>query len=94
MHIDVTLTGGEQPRTFTISGRIGQTIYHLWQAGDVGITALETPALRLAAYVHSLREMGFAIETHMEPHEGRYAGQHAKYILRTPLVVVVRGAGL
>lgn len=94
MHIDVTLTGGEQPRTFTLSGRIGQTIYHLWQAGPAGITALETPALRLAAYVHSLREMGFAIETRMEPHEGKYAGQHARYILCTAIVVVTQGEGV
>lgn len=94
MNIDVTFIGGEQPRTFTILGRIGQTIYYPSQAGDAGITALETPALRLAAYVLSLHEMGFAVETHMETHEGRYAGRHAKYILRTPLVVVVRGAGL
>lgn len=87
MDINLTTIGGEQSRTFTLSGRIGQTIYHLWQAGPAGITAFETPALRLAAYVHSLREMGFAIETQMEPHEGKYAGNHAKYILRTSIVV-------
>ncbi len=92
MKIDVTLTGGEQPRTLTLSGRIGQTIYHLWQAGPAGITAQETPALRLAAYVHSLREMGFAIETQMEPHDGRYSGHHARYILRTA-IVVTHGVG-
>lgn len=81
MQVNVTRLGGEQSRSFTLSGRIGQTLYHLWQAGPAGITAFETPALRLAAYVHSLRAMGFAIETEMETHEGRYAGRHARYRL-------------
>lgn len=33
--------GGDCPRLFTLSGRIGQTIYHLMQAKRQGITSLE-----------------------------------------------------
>jgi len=83
MKIDVTLLGGESPRYISLSGRIGQTMNALMQAKSKGITPLENPSLRLAAYIHSLRGMGFTIDTEMEPHEGAYAGYHARYRLRS-----------
>ncbi|MGJ8609502.1 MAG: winged helix domain-containing protein [Octadecabacter sp.] len=39
--------------------------------------------MRLAAYIHSLREMGFTIDTELEQHDGPYAGHHARYRLRS-----------
>lgn len=81
MNINVTLLGGERPRHFILSGRIGQTLHRLHLAGKTGITPLESPALRLAAHVHSLRELGFIIETEREPHGGTYPGHHARYTL-------------
>jgi hypothetical protein len=83
MQIRVTLTLGEQSRTFILRGRIGQTMHHLHRAGQMGITSLETPALRLSAYIHSLRRMGFEITTEREEHEGDYPGHHARYRLES-----------
>ena len=83
MQINITLMGGEHSRSFTLSGRVGQTINALMQAGSKGITPLDNPTLRLAAYIHSLREMGFTIDTEIEPHGGPYAGHHARYRLRS-----------
>lgn len=81
MKIHVTLNLGEQPRTFELKGRLGWTMAQLVEAGPRGFTTLDRPALRLAAYVHSLRKRGIPIETEIEAHSGPYAGQHARYRL-------------
>lgn len=83
MNIHVTLKGGEQSRSFILKGRIGQTFQHLHCAGQVGITTLQNPALRLSTYIHSLRKMGFEITTEREPHGGKYPGHHARYRLES-----------
>ena len=87
MNINATLLGGEQPRSFFLSGRIGQTLEHLHSAGPDGIATLEMPALRLSAYIHSLRKLGFEITTAREPHGGDYAGHHARYRLQSRVVI-------
>ncbi|MBT3141365.1 helix-turn-helix domain-containing protein [Ruegeria litorea] len=87
MNLNVTLQGGDCPRLFTLSGRIGQTMHHLMQAKQQGITSLENPAIRLAAHIHSLREMGFVIDTETEPHGGAYPGYHARYRLRSSVAL-------
>jgi len=87
MNIDVTLMGGERPRYISLSGRVGQTMQRLIEAKDKGITSLENPALRLAAYVHSLRDMGFTIDTEIEQHGGDYPGHHARYRLRSTVIL-------
>ena len=87
MKLNVTLMGGDCPRMFTLSGRIGQTMHYLMQAKNQGITSLENPAIRLAAHVHSFREMGFLIDTEREPHGGMYPGYHARYRLRSSVVL-------
>ena len=83
MNINATLMGGECPRSFYLIGRIGQTLFLLHHAGEKGITSLGNPAYRLAAYVHSLREMGFEINTEREPHGGDYLGYNARYRLES-----------
>jgi hypothetical protein len=73
---------------YLVRGRIAQTLYHLVQASERGITALEvsTWALRLAAYVCILRhDYGLDIVTLREPHEG---GSHARYVLHTPVEIL------
>lgn len=87
MNINATLMGGEQPRSFLLSGRIGQTLLSLHRAGPMGITSLEWPAMRLSAYVHSLRKIGFEITTEREPHGGDYPGHHARYRLESNVVL-------
>lgn len=69
------------PCTFELKGRLGWTMAQLVDAGPSGVTTIERPALRLAAYVHSLRKRGIPIETEIETHDGPYAGQHARYRL-------------
>lgn len=77
-----------EPRQYFCKGRVAQSLICLVQAGDSGITSLEVScwALRLAAYVHTLRhDYGLNIHTQREPHEG---GMHARYILETPVEIV------
>jgi hypothetical protein len=86
MNINVTLLGGECPRLFALSGRIGQTMHALMYARRQGITSLDNPAIRLAAHIHSLRAMGFIIDTETEPHGGAYPGYHARYRIRSTVI--------
>ena len=81
MKIHVTLNLSERRRTFELKGRLGWTMAQLVDAGQRGVTTIERPALRLAAYVHSLRKLGIPIETEIETHDGPYAVQHARYRL-------------
>ena len=92
MKINVTLEGGDCPRSFRLSGRLGWTMYQLFCAGPRGVTALERPALRLSGYVHQLRKKGICILTEMERHDGVYSGVHARYRLGSSAVVRVLGS--
>jgi hypothetical protein len=87
MNIDVTLMGGERPRYISLSGRMGQTMHALMCAKSQGIIPLEHPSLRLAAYIHSLRDVGFTIETEPEEHDGDYPGLHARYRLCSTVIL-------
>lgn len=83
------LEGGES--TFEVSGRIAQTLLALVQTGDAGVTSLEisTWALRLSAYIHTLRhDYGLDIYTRYEPHDG---GKHARYFLLTAVEIIETG---
>ncbi|QHQ37308.1 hypothetical protein GO499_06550 [Algicella marina] len=84
----VTYLCGLEVRTIQLKARQGWTLYQLTKAGRRGITSLERPALRLAAYVHNLRKRGFTIETEMEQHGGAYKGRHARYRLLTQILAV------
>jgi hypothetical protein len=79
----------EQPECkLLLVGRCAQTLWHLHKAGEKGITALEVSswALRLGAYVHTLRrDYGLNIITLREPHDGGY---HGRYVLKTPVQIV------
>lgn len=93
MKINATLPGGDCPRTFALNGRLGWTVFQLAKAGNRGVTPLEVPAPRWSGYVHDLRKLGIPIETRMEPHEGMYAGHHARYTLAPDVVVTLPGQG-
>lgn len=77
-----------QPFCVTVKGRPAWALGHLAAAGARGITSLEYPAPRWAAYVHTLRGMGVPIETVHEAHKGDYPGTHARYVLRGAVVLV------
>ena len=88
MHINVTLLGGECPRTFELNGRLGWTMTQLANAGAKGVTTIERPAPRWSGYVHDLRRRGIPIETEMVAHGGAYKGRHARYRLSCDVALV------
>ncbi|WP_412098986.1 hypothetical protein [Defluviimonas sp. D31] len=89
MKVNVTLSGGDGPRTFRLCGRLGWTLYQLFKAGQRGVTPLECPALRWSSYVHKLRQKGVPIDTEMEEHSGAYSGRHARYRLACDVSLIV-----
>ncbi len=60
----------------------------LLDAGAGGCTPITHPGPRWSDYVMKLRRDGLDIETVTEKHGGAYAGHHARYVLRTPVVVI------
>jgi hypothetical protein len=91
MKNNVTLLS-EPQRTFELQGRLGWTMVQLFNAGTIGVTTIERPAPRWAAYVHELRKLGIQIETQMESHEGAYSGHHARYRLACDVFVAICNA--
>lgn len=79
--VTVELRAIEGARQFALQGRVAWALMQLLQAGKRGCTPIENPAPRWSAYVHELRNLGFAIETHHEPHGGAFPGTHARYEL-------------
>jgi len=69
-------------------GRFAWTLDALLQSGDAGCTPISRPAPRWSHYVWRLRGDGVSIETIDEKHAGPYAGQHARYVLRSKVQVL------
>ena len=69
-------------------GRFAWTLDALLQAGDAGCTPISRPAPRWSHYVWRLRGDGVSIETIDEKQAGPYAGQHARYVLRSRVQVL------
>ena len=78
--------------TVTVTGRDAWALDRLMKAGEAGCTPIDQPAPRWSHYIFKLRRAGIAVETITENHGGAYAGNHARYVLRTPLTVVQREA--
>lgn len=75
---------------FFVSGKVAMTLAALIKHGQSGITALELSnswALRLAAYVHQLRQYGLEIETIRESHDD-IGGWHARYALHSAVAML------
>lgn len=72
----------EHPRELVVSGRDRWALECLMAAGEKGCSPIETPGPRWSGYVFNLRHLGVAIETVTEPHDGPFAGNHARYVLR------------
>lgn len=73
----------------TVIGRDAWCLKRLIQSGSKGCTPIDEPAPRWSGYVHKLRKLGFYIETIHEAHEGPFAGTHARYVLHSPVSIVV-----
>jgi hypothetical protein len=76
------------PCIVTVIGRDAWALQELIDAGATGCTPIENPGPRWSGYIHNLRRLGFAIETIREPHGGPFAGQHARYVLRSKVRVL------
>lgn len=84
--LTVRVDGVETPLTLT--GRTAWALDNLMRAGERGCTPINNPAPRWSDYVFKLRRRGLAVETIDEKHGGTYAGEHARYVLRSPVVVL------
>lgn len=81
----LTITIESDGRTLTTIGRDAWALMELHRAGDKGCTPIDNPGPRWSAYVFKLRQLGLAIDTVNEPHDGPFPGTHARYVLRTPV---------
>ena len=79
---------GDVISCITVDGRDAWALDQLLTAGRRGCTPIDNPAPRWSHYIWKLRRAGLVIETHDEPHGGTYAGHHARYELRSRLVVL------
>ena len=57
-------------------------------ANDNGCTPIDHPGPRWSGYVHKLRKAGIVVETIRERHGGPFAGDHARYVLRTDVTIL------
>lgn len=71
-----------------LHGREAQTMQMLVKNGDMGISSLHHPGIRLSHYIFKLRGYGFIIETINTSHGGDFPGHHAVYVLRSETTIV------
>jgi len=81
----------ESPFTLTLKGRNKWAMDQLKEAGRNGCTPIENPAPRWSAYIHNLRNFGVKIQTVTEQHGGKFAGNHARYVLLAEAAIVFAG---
>lgn len=80
---------GSDGLAFIVKGRVAWALGELIKAGPKGCTPIDNPAPRWSGYVHRLRrDCALAIETVDENHGGPFAGRHARYVLRSPVVIL------
>lgn len=73
---------GTDPFTAVPNGRVRWARECLIAAGAIGCTLIDTFGPRWSAYVHKLQSMGIPVERYTELHNGPFAGNHARYVLR------------
>jgi hypothetical protein len=77
--------------TFTATGRDAWALLKLLTAGAKGCTPIDYPGPRWSGYVFNLkRKHSLAIQTAYENHGGQFAGNHARYLLRSPVEIISR----
>jgi hypothetical protein len=84
--------GGGGP-VLTVCGRDAWALLELKSANDNGCTSIDHPGPRWSGYVHKLRKVGIVIETIREMHGGPFAGQHARYVLRSLITILEKNGG-
>lgn len=88
MKLRIELTTGDDVQRIDLHGREAWALLHLVAAGAKGCTPIDNPGPRWSAYVYKLRQRGIAIETVNERHGGAFAGNHARYVLRSRVRVL------
>jgi hypothetical protein len=87
-YLTIHVRVGDDGPLILLRGREAWAALQLIAAGTKGVTPIDNPAPRWSAYVFDLRQLGVDIETIHEPQGGPFAGTHARYVLRSKLVVV------
>jgi hypothetical protein len=80
--------GNEHGPNVEVRGREAWALLALTAAGVQGCTPVDTPGPRWSGYIHDLRKLGLAIETLRERHGGPFPGEHARYVLRSTVVLL------
>ena len=75
-------------RVAILCGRSAWALQQLHAANDNGCTPIDHPGPRWSGYVHKLRKAGIVVETIRERHGGPFAGDHARYVLRTDVTIL------
>lgn len=83
LHVSVD---DKPPQKF--AGRQAWALNALVEAGNIGCTPITTPGPRWSDYTFKLRRAGVSIETIDEGHGGAFRGTHARYVLRSSVVVL------
>ncbi len=73
-------------RILHLAGREDWALRELLTAADHGCTLIDKAGPRWSDYVFKLQKRGLDIETVPEHHDGPFAGNHARYILRSRVV--------
>ena len=86
--LKVTLKVEPDGLPVTVVGRDAWMLKQLLAVGAKGLTSIHNPAPRISHYVFKLRRAGLNIETIDEQHGGPFAGSHARYVLKSPVVIL------
>lgn len=84
----ITVRACDDSPAKTYKGREAWALGRLIAAGEKGCTPIDQPAPRWSHYVFQLRKSGLQVETVNERHGGAFSGNHARYVLRTPVMVL------
>jgi hypothetical protein len=84
---------GKTGPVVTARGRDAWALLELKAANDNGCTPIDHPGPRWSGYVHKLRKAGIVIETIREMHDGPFASQHARYVLRSLITILEKKGG-
>jgi hypothetical protein len=57
-------------------------------AGADGCSYIDRPAPHWPGYIYQLQNIGLVIESIREAHGGEFPGRHARYYLRSAVVII------